>query len=218
MLLKKRIYIVIVFLLACIAAVTAGYLYKKNNITEHIVYGNTADYPKLSLKQLTNMASYIVNAKVADIGETVNHKVSVSLTGNQDDTEKDLYTPVTPVTLEIQAALKGKCNSGRIVYYEYGGVTESYVQAPDGYSMEKGMEVILFLNNDGFNWGAQSIFPVNDNYVILNSMALEYIDNKEVSVIDKNNIETCIRKQLDTQEVSVMGKEKFISVINSLID
>ena len=84
--------------------------------------------------------------------------------------------------------------------------------------MEEGMEVIIFLNDAGHCWGAQSIFPVAGNSVILNNTALEYVDSKDISVINKDNIKQDIRNQIDSDKVKVTDKEKFISDISLLID
>lgn len=55
------------------------------------------------------------------------------------------------------------------------------------------------------------------NSVILNNTALEYIDDKDVSVINKDNIKPDIRSQINSDKVKVIDKERFISVINLLI-
>ena len=80
------------------------------------------------------------------------------------------------------------------------------------------MEVIIFLNDAGHYWGAQSIFPVAGNSVILNNIALEYVDSKDISVINKDNIKQDIRNQIDSDKVKVTDKEKFISDVSLLID
>ncbi|MDE6616606.1 MAG: hypothetical protein K2K35_08555 [Lachnospiraceae bacterium] len=51
----------------------------------------------------------------------------------------------------------------------------------------------------------------------MNNTALEYIDNKDVSVINKDSIKPDIRNQINSDKVNVIDKEKFISVINLLI-
>ncbi len=214
---KKVRNIIISGVLFCIAAIS-GYLYKKNSMLKELpVYESTAMYPKLTLPQLADKASYIINAKVINVGDTINNEVPVSLTGNPDDIAETLYTPVTPVTLKIISKLKGQINKDTITYYEDGGITPSYVQLPDGYAMEEGMEIIIFLNDAGYCWGAQSIFPVTGNSVILNNTALEYVDSKDVSVINKGNIKQDIKNQIDSDKVKVTDKEKFISDISLLV-
>ncbi len=56
------------------------------------------------------------------------------------------------------------------------------------------------------------------NSVILNNTALEYVDSKDISVINKDNIKQDIRNQIDSDKVKVTDKEKFISDISLLID
>ena len=206
---KKVRNIIIAGVLFCIAVIS-GYIYKKNSMLKELpVYESTAMYPKLTLPQLADKASYIVNAKVINVGDTINNEVPVSLTGHPDDIAE---------TLEIISKLKGQINTDKITYYEDGGITPSYVQLPDGYAMEEGMEVIIFLNDAGHCWGAQSIFPVAGNSVILNNIALEYVDSKDISVINKDNIKQDIRNQIDSDKVKVTDKEKFISDVSLLID
>lgn len=191
--------------------------YKKSSVHKDLpVHKSTSIYPKLTLPQLTDKASYIVNAKVIDVEDTINNEIAVSLTGNPDDITETVYTPVTPVILEVKSKLKGDINTDTITYYEDGGVTPSYVQLPDGYTMKEGMDVIIFLNNTGYCWGAQSIFPVTGNYVILNNTAIEYIDSQDISVINKDEIQEDIREQINSVNVNVMDIEKFTSVVRSL--
>ncbi|MCI9078775.1 MAG: hypothetical protein HFH68_07610 [Lachnospiraceae bacterium] len=215
---RKKIRNIIIVSILFYIAVISGYFYKKSNTLKELpVYENTAVYPKFTLPQLTDKASYIVNARVINVGKTINNEIPVSLTGDPDDISETLYTPVTPITLKIKNKLKGEINTDTVTYYEDGGITPSYVQLPSGYAMEEGMDVILFLNDEGYCWGAQSIFPVTGNSVILSNSALEYVNNKDVSVINKDSIKSDIRSQIDIDRVKVMDIEKFMSVIDSII-
>ena len=90
------------------------------------------------------------------------------------------------------------------IYYEEGGVTPDYVQLPDGYALEEGMESILFLNKEGYCWGAGSIFPVVGNKIILNETARNYFDEKDVSVWDTPDLR---RKAADSLQICVHPPE-----------
>ncbi len=212
---QKKIAGVIICLVVCLTAV-AGYVYGKNRNSEDLpVYENTTLYPEFSFPELSEKASCIVNANVIAVGETILKEIPVSLTENPDEATEVLYSPITPITLEVLADLKGD-NSKTITYYEDGGITPSYIQLPSGYAMEEGMEVIIFLNAKGYGWGAQSIFPVLDDSVILNKAALDYIDSEKVSTIKTEDIQSNLRSQIKSQTISVISKEDFINVINSM--
>ncbi len=213
---KKISFIIVICLIVCIAVIF-GYLYGESKDRSDLpVYENTTVYPEFSMPELAEKASIIVNATVVNIGDTYMEEIPVSLTENPDEISEALYNPVTPVTLEVETYLKGNDTADTLMYYEEGGITPTYIQLPDGFAMKEGMEVVLFLNEKGHSWGAQSIFPVVDNKVILNEMALDYIDNSEVLVINTSQIENSVRSQISDSAVSVMDKEDFLSLIEEI--
>ena len=216
---KKKISVVIIICMAiCITAIL-GYSYgKSNGKTELPVYESMAIYPEFSMPELTERASTIVSATVVNIGDTYIEEIPVSVTENPNEVSEVLYNPITPITLEVESSLKGNVTMNTITYYEEGGITSTYIQLPDGYTMEEGMEVILFLNEEGYSWGAQSIFPIVDNEVILNKMALEYLDDSEVLVINTSQIENNVRSQITDSTVSVIDKEEFLSIIEEIVN
>lgn len=188
----------------------------KNNQKNLPIYENTSVYPAFSLPQLTDTATFIVEAEVVDVGDTIMKEIPVSLTENLEDATESLSYPVTPITLAIHSSIKGDNTGNKLIYYEEGGITSEYVQLPDGYAMEEGMEAILFLNPDGYCWGAQSIFPISGENVILNNAAIEYIGKDNVSVLETQTLDSNIKSQIDAKSINVMPASDFISVIQSI--
>lgn len=182
------------------------------------IYENTSVYPAFSLPQLTDTATFIVEAEVVDVGDTIMKEITVSLTEDLEDATESLSYPVTPITLAIHSSIKGDNTGNKLIYYEEGGITSEYVQLPDGYVMEEGMEAILFLNPDGYCWGVQSIFPISGENVILNNAAIEYIGKDNVSVLETQTLDSNIKSQIDAKSINVMPADDFISVIQSIVE
>ncbi len=190
----------------------------KNNQKNLPIYENTSVYPAFSLPQLTDTATFIVEAEVVDVGDTIMKEITVSLTEDLEDATESLSYPVTPITLAIHSSIKGDNTGNKLIYYEEGGITSEYVQLPDGYVMEEGMEAILFLNPDGYCWGVQSIFPISGENVILNNAAIEYIGKDNVSVLETQTLDSNIKSQIDAKSINVMPADDFISVIQSIVE
>ena len=190
----------------------------KNNQKNLPIYENTSVYPAFSLPQLTDTATFIVEAEVVDVGDTIMKEITVSLTENLEDATESLSYPVTPITLAIHSSIKGDNTGNKLIYYEEGGITSEYVQLPDGYAMEEGMEAILFLNPDGYCWGVQSICPISGENVILNNAAIEYIGKDNVSVLETQTLDSNIKSQIDAKSINVMPADDFISVIQSIVE
>ena len=197
----------------------AGYATGLKNHPKNLpIYENTSVYPAFSLPQLTDTATFIVEAEVVDVGDTIMKEITVSLTENLEDATESLSYPVTPITLAIHSSIKGDNTGNKLIYYEEGGITSEYVQLPDGYAMEEGMEAILFLNPDGYCWGVQSIFPISGENVILNNAAIEYIGKDNVSVLETQTLDSNIKSQIDAKSINVMPADDFISVIQSIVE
>ena len=190
----------------------------KNNQKNLPIYENTSVYPAFSLPQLTDTATFIVEAEVVDVGDTIMKEITVSLTEDLEDATESLSYPVTPITLAIHSSIKGDNTGNKLIYYEEGGITSEYVQLADGYVMEEGMEAILFLNPDGYCWGVQSIFPISGENVILNNAAIEYIGKDNVSVLETQTLDSNIKSQIDAKSINVMPADDFISAIQSIVE
>lgn len=164
---RKRITILAVLAIFFLVIGLWGY---KQYKTLPVVYC-TSIYPDYSVQELVAEAEHIVYGTVEAIEPTQMREVLVSTTLDSSKTEDTLYYPVTPVIISVENPVKGSV-SDKIVYYEESGVTETYIQKPEGYQMEQGMDVILFLNESGYGWGSQSVYPVIDNQVILHEKAI----------------------------------------------
>ena len=114
--------------------------------------------------------------------------------------------------------IKGEIETSQIVYYEDGGETPSYYVQPSGYAMEEGLDFIVFLNEQGYAWGGQSLFPVIGDKIILSEAAVVYIGETSVSTLPKEEITSNIRSQISSATVKVMDKEEFVSMVRDLIN
>lgn len=216
---KKKICSLLFVCCALLLTATVGYATGlKNNQNDLPIYENLSVYPNFSLPGLTDMATFIVEAEVIEVGDTFMKEIPVSLTENPEDATETLSYPVTPITLAIHSSIKGDNIGNEFIYYEEGGITSTYIQLPDGYAMEEGLEVILFLNSNGYCWGAQSIFPVVGENVILNNMAIEYVGEDNVSILETQTLNSNLRSQIDAQNINVMPTDDFISVIQSIVE
>ena len=166
------------------------------------VIRNTTDYPALTLEELSEKAFFILEVQVAKVNDSILEE----------------YGPYTPVTLEIKQVIKGEDKISQIVYYEDGGETPSYYVQPSGYAMEEGLEFIVFLNEQGYAWGGQSLFPVIGDKIILSEAAVEYIGEENISTLQQEEIVSNIRSQISTTTVNVANKEEFISIVSSIIE
>ena len=213
---KKTSFLLIVCCILVLTAITGYAARLKNNQKNLPIHENTSVYPAFSLPQLTDTAAFIVKAEVVDVGDTIMKEIPASPSENLEDAAESLSYPVTPVTLAIHSSIKGGDTGDKLIYYEEGGITSEYIQLPAGYAMEEGMEAILFLNPDGYCWGAQSIFPISGENVILNNPAIEYIGKDHVSVLETQALDSNIRNQIDAKSINVMPASDFISVIQSI--
>ena len=215
---KKISFIITICIAVCVAAIMGNIYGKYKKEKELPVCESMAIYPQFSMPELVETSSTIVNATVVEVGDTYMDEIAVSLTEDPSEASEVIYNPITPITLEIETSLKGSEEDFTITYYEEGGTTPTYIQLPDGYKMEEGMEIIIFLNDKGYSWGAQSIFPVIENEVILNETALNHLEEANVSIIDKSTIENSVGRQIADTTVSVMDKDEFLNIIEGLVE
>lgn len=213
----KRYYKIFAFCALIAVVALAGYSIGIINNKNLPVVESTTIYPEFDMPSLTNTATYIVRAKVENVGDTILKELPVSLTENPEESTETISYPVTPITLHITDFIKGNTDNQTLIYYEDGGTTSSYIQLPNGYSLDNDMDIILFLNEDGYCWGEQSMFPVIDNKVILNEMAVTYIDANLISTVPLEEVsEINYRNQIKKDTVSTMDIDDFTNTIRAL--
>lgn len=207
---KKRIVALVVIVLFVIG--TCVY----NEYKPLPVVYCTSTYPDFSVKELAIESEYIVYGKVVSIAPTQMHKVRVSTTLDSTKEEDILSYPVTPVTISIKDSIKGD-ELGKIVYYEESGVTDTYIQKAQGYQMLQGMEVVLFLNEEGCGWGGQSVYPIIDNQVILQEKAINEIPSNKINSIPTDVIEDkySLSSTYEAENVSTTSLDEFLKLVNS---
>lgn len=210
---KKR-KTAILFTLIIFLSVIGLWGYNKNKSLP-VIY-STSTYPDYSMGELVNESDNIVYGKVVEIGKTQMQEVSVSTTLDPTKVEDVLYYPITPITISIEDSVKGD-NSSTIIYYEESGATSTYIQRPDGYQMEQGMEVVLFLNESGYGWGSQSVYPVIDDQVILQEKAVKSISPNKINNISPDSIKENygISSSMDQENVSTTSLDDFLNLIKS---
>lgn len=125
---KKRKMVILVALMMIFVA-TGIWVYNMNKSLP-VVY-STSTYPDYSVKELVDESENIVFGMVTAIGTTQMHEVRVSTTLDPTKVEDVLYYPVTPVTISIEDSVKGN-ESNKIIYYEESGITDTYIQKPEG--------------------------------------------------------------------------------------
>ena len=214
---KKSIrYIGIIIALSL--SVFLGYKYGDYKDAKDLpVYESQSLYPDLEFEEIVHMADTIVYGKVVGIGESYYEDLPVSITEDPKEVTDHLKNLVTPIEIEVKTGLKG-AKKKIVTCLEEGGITDTFIQKPSGYSLEKNMEVIIFLNEKGYTWGELSIFPIYGEKVILNEVAQEFIDDSKIVKGDTNKVDKALKKQIQDKEIYVMDKKDFMAVIEGLIN
>jgi hypothetical protein len=213
----KRLLLYFGIVLALAVLIFAGLKYAKHKrVKELPVYDSVTIYPDLEFDELVNMADTIVYGKVIRVGKSYYEDIPVSITENPEIVTDHLKNLVTPIEIEVKTTLKG--NERRIItYIEEGGIADTYIQKPSGYSLDKNREVVIFLNEKGYSWGELSVFPISGGKVILNETACEYLDNSLIMSDDISKIDRGLKEQIKEQEIHVMDKNDFMAAIEKIV-
>jgi hypothetical protein len=213
----KRLLLYFGIVLALAVLIFAGIKYAKHKrVKELPVYDSVTIYPDLEFDELVNMADTIVYGKVVKVGKSYYENIPVSITEKASEVSGQLKNLVTPIEIEVKTSLKG--NERRsITYIEEGGITDTYIQKPSGYSLDKNREVVIFLNEKGYSWGELSVFPISGEKVILNETACEYLGNSLIMSEDVSKIDRGLKEQIKDQEIRVMDKNDFIAAIEKIV-
>lgn len=147
----------------CVCLIFAwGYHHQKEEVP--VADSNMAVYPQLNLEELTERADVIVVGKVSRIKERETRKLQtygdVALT---EKTEVMEYS-VIPAVIDVTEVVKGEIQGSTYTYYQ------------DGDVLKEGETVLLFASETAEGWGYQSVFPVVNDKVVLNSAAEGYFD------------------------------------------
>ncbi len=191
---------------------------EKEEKKELPVVESTALYEEFTLPSLTEKATYVIQAKVMEVGDTLMKEKAFSLTEDPKEATEIISYPVTPITLKVNNVMKGEdiAAGDTFVYYEDGGRTPDYIQLRDGFLMEEGMDIILFLDKEGYCWGYQSMFPVVNDQVLLNEVALDYVNPDKVSEMDTKKMKSVFKEQINHSVSTFMQVEDFANVIKAL--
>lgn len=191
---------------------------EKEEEKELPVVKSIVDYQEFTIPSLTDKATYIMQAKVMEVGDTLEKEIAVSLTENPKEATETISCPITPITLKVEHVMKGEdiAAGDTFIYYEDGGRTPDYIQLPDGFLMEEGMDIILFLDKEGYCWGYQSMFPVVNDQVLLNEVALDYVNPDKVSEMDTEKMKSVFKEQINNPISSFMQLKDFTNMIKAL--
>lgn len=133
-------------------------------VPEKKVVEQQALYPAYTVETITNASTLIVHGVVSKKGESFIHYSET----NDGDYIESVFTPYT---IRVTDCLKGEADK-TVIYNQRGGETEDAIYTVhDGGEVEKGEEVLLFLNEVNVSWGSQGVYRIeNGNTQIENRM------------------------------------------------
>ncbi len=117
----------------------------------------------MTLEKLAERSEYIVYGEVQEVKDRDLPAVLRDLLGTEDGEEP--FIPVTPVEIQVEQMLKGERESDRIIYYQDGGIRDGGMILTSGFPLEKGDQIIVFLDENGEGDGYRSEFPVDEGLV-----------------------------------------------------
>ncbi|QGQ96540.1 hypothetical protein EHS13_17430 [Paenibacillus psychroresistens] len=182
---NKKIAIIVAVLAVCLtASLYFSYLGHSEKAIEVIkpVVHSSAVYTYIEMEDLIQQAEVVVNGIVKERGESqiVKIPISTEMDVTNENEGKFLENVETPITIEVTEYIKNKENKSTIIYWEEGGELSDKIVMPDHGFLQKGDEIILFLNESGHSWGAQGVLKVKDGKVSL----LENKQDKEYLLAD----------------------------------
>lgn len=209
---------ILVILFLIIVGALFGINYQTKNLP---VVHSSALYPSMNLASLCSESSIVFRGRVEEVRSTVMKDIQVSVTEDASDVSDTITSPETPVILSVEELYKGDSARDSYTYIEEGGTTSTHVVLPS-FQLRKGMEVILFLNDAGYGWGMQSIFPIVDGQVILNEAVWNDVDMSKIQEVAVSSLTSkTVRASYETNlvtDVKVMDEESFVSVIRERLN
>lgn len=209
---------ILVILFLIIVGALFGINYQTKNLP---VVHSSALYPSMNLASLCSESSIVFRGRVEEVRSTVMKDIPVSVTEDASDVSDTITSPETPVILSVEELYKGDSARDSYTYIEEGGTTSTHVVLPS-FQLRNGMEVILFLNDAGYGWGMQSIFPIVDGQVILNEAVWNDVDMSKIQEVAVSSLTSkTVRASYETNlvtDVKVMDEESFVSVIRERLN
>lgn len=219
---KKKFYQIAVVCILMGSVVLAGYWYGGRTQEEELpVIASTATTPYMDLDSLVSDSVCIVRAKVSSVEDTVMKEFYACKFGDPNNPEDytDVITfPYTPIKLDVISCIKGNDKEKKLVCYQDGGKTDTYIEEASGYAYKKGMEVLMFMAPDNYSWGYQGEFPIiNEKVLVLRDFCEKnQVDPAEVSAIGREEIENSLYCDIfdDAESLPAMDVDRFIALVN----
>ncbi|WP_273123345.1 hypothetical protein [Bacillus weihaiensis] len=120
-----------------------------------------AIYPQYTLEELVNTADIIVYGKVKTKDKPKKNKFTIG----SDEKAEIVEEVKTGVQIKVKKSIKNDQDLKVINYIEDGGEIDGITYMPEEGLLEKGEEVIIFVNKEGYAWGPQSVIRVNNGKV-----------------------------------------------------
>jgi len=182
-------------LLALCIAFGVMYLFRtQSEIMVKPVRHQTATYPYYEIEELAEKATTIVHGTVTRRGKAERIKIPVTTEINATNINSNEYIESieTPVYIEIIEPLKlHQPEPKEILYMEEGGELATYILEPPGGSLQKGDEIIIFLNQANHSWGSLGVLRVNNGEVVV----MENKQSKKYTVDElKHKLKAAVEK------------------------
>lgn len=195
---------------------------KTNTPDNLLVVDSTALYATRTLQDMAAISANIVIAEVVEIGETT-AKFSPSDWPDVVEPKEGriCIEPLqTAVTLEVKKSIKGADVGDKIIFYQDGGVTAEYIQRTNGLDLEEGMEILLFLTEDGYSYGGQGEFLVFDDAVVIPKAPRmrNYLDEEKLFTIQTQSLMSDYKDRVSSQSITMMETDDFAEAIRLLFN
>lgn len=217
---KKTFFVKTVLAVSVFGVLIGGIIHNYRN-GEPVSDASSSSYAYRSLEEMVDEATYIFEGRVVKVQENRNRR---TLGIHRDQNGKlrivihEYY--VTPIKLEVKQDIKGNIWKKTFTYYKEVSLSENQNALLKGSVVKEGMEFILFLDKDRYDFGGgQGISMVFGDKVSA-SCLYDYLDAPEsvFEVMDVDEIDSTVWDVRGMREISVVNKEYYISVIQSVMN
>lgn len=196
---------------------------KTNTPDNLLVVDSTELYATCTLQDMADISANIVIAEVVEIGETTAKKSWIEDQSDGVEPKEGLICiqPLqTAVTLEVKKSIKGADVGDKNIFYQDGGVTAEYIQRTNGLDLEEGMEILLFLTEDGYSYGGQGEFFVFDDAVVIPKAPRmrNYLDEEKLFTIQTQSLMSDHKDRVSSQSITMMETDDFAEAIRLLFN